>query len=268
VTEALLAGLLGLLIGSFLNVCIYRLPRDKSVVAPRSHCPNCEHLVAWYDNIPILSFVLLGGRCRKCRALISWRYPLVEVLTAVLFFGGVLMLGLTLSALKFCAFAAIQVALIFTDVEERILPDEFTLGGTAAGLAISAFVPLPASFFSMMSPESWSWRAVSVGEAIFSAVFLSVVLWGIGAAYYRIRGREGLGLGDVKMIAMIAAFLGLGGALITLAIGSVLGTVSGLAYIYIAGKDPKTYELPFGTFLGLAALIVSIQTGAATLAAY
>src|SRR4029077_9090137 len=125
--EAALAFLFGLLIGSFLNVCIYRLPRDLSVVRPRSHCPYCEHMIAGYDNIPLFSFLILRGKCRHCGAKIPWRYPLVELCTGVLFALVVAALGLTLPALKYCIYGAILIDLIATDLEERILPDEFTL---------------------------------------------------------------------------------------------------------------------------------------------
>ena len=134
--EACLALLFGLLIGSFLNVCIYRWPRDLSVVRPRSHCIACDKTIAWYDNVPLLSYALLRGRCRYCGARISWRYPVVELATGLLFFSFVLALGPTLAALKMCIFSAMLVALVFSDFEERILPDEFTLGGTVVGLII------------------------------------------------------------------------------------------------------------------------------------
>ena len=130
--EAALAGLFGLLIGSFLNVCIYRLPRDLSVVRPRSYCPQCEKPIAWFDNIPLVSYLMLGRRCRHCRQPIPVRYPIVEALTAVLFFVFVAALGPKLAALKFCLFAALLVGMIFSDFEELILPDEFTLGGCKA----------------------------------------------------------------------------------------------------------------------------------------
>ena len=259
--EALAAALFGLLIGSFLNVCIYRMPRDLSVVRPRSHCPECETPIAWYDNIPVLSWFLLRGRCRHCNSGIPWRYPAVELLTAAAFCGGVWMLGWTVAALKFCVFAAMQIALLFTDVEERILPDEFTIGGAVVGVAFAAFIRSPGGVLELLLPRDWSPRVVSMIDAAGGALILSLILWGIGAAYEKIRKREGLGLGDVKMVGMIAAFLGLGGALFTVVVGSVLGTVVGLGYILLARKDASTYELPFGSFLAVAALIVAIQTG-------
>src|SRR5437868_3257010 len=131
------AGLFGLLLGSFLNVCIYRFPRDLSVVMPRSFCPECEKPIAAYDNIPLLSYLLLGRKCRNCAAAIPWRYPTVELLTGAAFFFAVYKYGVTPIALKLAIFAAMQIALIFTDLEARILPDEFTLGGTLVGILLA-----------------------------------------------------------------------------------------------------------------------------------
>lgn len=255
--EAALAGLFGLLIGSFLNVCIYRLPRDLSVVQPRSFCPHCERTIAWYDNVPLLSYLLLRGHCRNCAAPIPFRYPLVELLTGILFFCAVYAIGPNLRAVKFCAFGAILVELIFSDLEERILPDEFTLGGALVGIAFAAFVPISGSVARVLFPsEHYGWL-VSVFESAFSAGFFAFVLWSVGALYARLRGREGLGLGDVKMVAMMGAFLGIQGVLLALIVGSTMGAVIGLLYIAIQRKDAATYELPFGTFLGVAALLVA-----------
>jgi leader peptidase (prepilin peptidase)/N-methyltransferase len=257
VIEALLAGLAGLLIGSFLNVCIYRLPRDLSVVSPRSFCPECDRGIAWFDNIPVLSYVLLRGRCRRCGARIPVRYLLVELLTGAAFFSSVWALGPTMAGLKFCVFGAIVITLVFSDLEERILPDEFTLGGVVAGLAIAAFVPLNWGIMRLLFMSVQNTRAISVAESAFAAAFCAGTLWLVGTLYQKIRHREGLGFGDVKMVAMIGAFLGLQGALLTLIVGSLLGAAVGLCYIWFTGKDASTYELPFGTFLGTAALGVA-----------
>jgi leader peptidase (prepilin peptidase)/N-methyltransferase len=258
IVEVLIATLAGLLIGSFLNVCIYRLPRDLSVVMPRSFCPECEKPIAWFDNIPLLSFALLRGRCRHCGQAIPLRYPIVELLTAAAFACAIWFLGVTAAGLKFCVFGAILATLVFSDLEERILPDEFTLGGTAAGLVFAAFVPLRWSILQLFLPLSTihNQRMISVGDALLSAAFCSGVLWAVGALYQKIRHREGLGLGDVKMVAMIGAFLGIEGALLTVIAASLLGAVMGLFFIWFTGKDASTYELPFGTFLGAAALVV------------
>jgi leader peptidase (prepilin peptidase)/N-methyltransferase len=256
---ALLAFLAGLLIGSFLNVCIYRLPRDLSVVTPsRSFCPECEKTIAWYDNIPLLSFLVLGGRCRQCKARIPVRYLLVELATGAAFAVCVAALGLSLPALKYSLYSAIMIALIASDLEERILPDEFTLGGTLVGLAIAPFVPLEHYFASMFIPFSWGERWQSLGESVFAALVGSGSIWLVGYLYEKLRHREGLGFGDVKMIAMIGAFVGLRLSLLTLILASVAGSVLGLAYIKLTRKDAATYELPFGSFLGLTALVVAL----------
>jgi leader peptidase (prepilin peptidase) / N-methyltransferase len=259
--EAILALAVGLLIGSFLNVCIYRLPRDRSVVTPRSFCPACDHTVAWYDNVPLLSFLVLRGRCRHCAKPISPRYPLVEALTGLLFFAIVFSHGLSAISLKLCAFAALIVGLVFSDLEERILPDEFTLGGTALGIAFAAVAPTEYSLFTLLLPQDWGRVWLSVIDAALSAAVASGILWLVGRAYHWWRHREGLGFGDVKMAAMIGAFLGLQGALLALILGSLLGSVLGLIYIFAARKDASTYELPFGTFLGAAALAFALLQG-------
>ena len=256
--ETALAALLGLLIGSFLNVCVFRLPRDLSVVRPRSFCPGCEKTIAWYDNIPVLSYILLRGRCRKCGERIPLRYPLVELATAAAFAVCVAAFGPSLQALKYSLFSAILITLIASDLEERILPDEFTLGGTLAGLVLAAFVPLGFEFAHLLLPQSLGPRWLSVGEAILGAVLSSASIWLVGAIFQKLRHREGLGLGDVKMIAMIGAFLGLKAALLTLIAASLFGAMAGLVYIFVTGKDASTYELPFGSFLGLAGLVVAM----------
>jgi leader peptidase (prepilin peptidase)/N-methyltransferase len=257
--EAILALLFGLLIGSFLNVCIYRWPRDLSVVKPRSHCTACEKTIAWYDNIPVASFLLLGGRCRQCGARISFRYPVVELATGLLFFYWVRTQGLSALAIKMCVFSALVVGLIFCDLEERILPDEMTKGGIVLGLVFAWFVKVDdfsgraLLWFVGVQPTD---KYGSLTEAAMGAALPAFFLWGGGWLYQKIRHREGLGLGDVKLIAMVGAFLGLHSALFTLILGSVTGSIVGYAYIKLTHQDASTYELPFGTFLGAAALAV------------
>ena len=259
--EACLALLFGLLIGSFLNVCVYRLPQDLSVVRPRSYCPACNHPITWYDNVPLLSYALLGGRCRHCRATISARYPVVELLTGVLFFVFVWRLGLSLPAVKFCLLSALLVGLTFSDLEARILPDEFTLGGTAAGLVLAWFLPVNddiAQVLLWLAGVRGNLHWASVAEALLGAIVPGLFLWFGGWLYFKLRHREGLGLGDVKLVAMAGAFLGLHGALLMLIAGSLAGSLIGYAYIRFTHKDPATYELPFGTFLGLAGIAVAL----------
>jgi leader peptidase (prepilin peptidase) / N-methyltransferase len=260
--EVVFAFMAGLIIGSFLNVCIYRMPRDLSVVRPRSFCPACEHPIAWYDNIPLLSYFLLRRRCRHCGQAIPVRYVIVEALTGLLFLIIVLALGATAGAAKLCLLVALLVGLTFADIEERILPDEFTLGGTLAGLALAWFVPIVDGIAHVALPAAgirWSARWVSVAESALGAALPMTLLWLAGFVYQKIRHKEGLGLGDVKMVAMIGAFLGLYPTLLTLILGSVAGSVIGFAYIHATKKDASSYELPLGAFLGAAGIFVALE---------
>jgi leader peptidase (prepilin peptidase)/N-methyltransferase len=259
--ESVIALVFGLLIGSFLNVCIHRWPRGRSVVRPRSHCVRCRKIIAWYDNIPVVSYLILRGRCRYCGRRISARYPTVEAATGLAFFWFVWRLGLTADAAKMCVLAAILIALVFSDLEKRILPDELTLGGTLIGLAFAAFVPLKdesANGLFWLMGLSLSGRVLWLATAAVGALVPAVFLWGGGWLYLKLRGREGLGLGDVKLMVMVGAFLGLQMALATLLYGSIAGSVISLLYIWIAKKDASSYQLPFGTFLGLAALGIAV----------
>jgi leader peptidase (prepilin peptidase)/N-methyltransferase len=258
----LIAGLFGLLIGSFLNVCIHRWPRDLSVVRPRSGCPSCDRLIAWYDNVPILSYLILGARCRHCQARIAWRYPAVEFLTALCFAWFASRYGLTPETAKYCIFAALLIGLIFSDLETLILPDEFNLGGLLIGLGFAPFVPVPDSTFALVSDIAGyplGPRAASLAEAAFGAALPAGTLWLLGWIFEKVRHKEGLGFGDVKMIAMVGAFLGLQGALVTVIVGSLAGSIIGLTYIKLTGKDPSTFPLPFATFLGAAALFAAVR---------
>ena len=259
--ESVMAFIAGLLIGSFLNVCIFRMPRDLSVMWPRSFCPECEHQIAWYDNVPILSYFVLRRRCRHCGKLIPARYLIVEILTAILFFAVVTALGLTLVAAKLCLLVALLVGLTFADLEERILPDEFTLGGTAVGLVLAWFIPvddvIAHAIFSLQRIDVDP-RWMSVGESLLGVLVPSGFLWLGGVIFEKVRHKPGLGLGDVKMIAMIGAFLGLRATLLTLIVGSIAGSVIGLIYIQLTKKDASSYELPFGTFLGFAGIFVAL----------
>jgi leader peptidase (prepilin peptidase)/N-methyltransferase len=255
---AALAFVAGLLIGSFLNVCIYRLPRDLSVVRPsRSFCPACEKTIAWYDNIPLFSYVLLGARCRQCRERISMRYPIVELATGVWFVASVEVLGVTGAAFRLCVLGAILIALVVSDFETQILPDEFTIGGAIVGLVFSLFVPMHPGVAQFLL-YGHGQQAISFGEAVLGAGFFSLMLWLLRWAYEKVRHREGLGLGDVKMVAMIGAFLGMQGVLLTIMVGSIVGSIVGLGFVLIARKSAATWELPFGSFLGVAGLAVAM----------
>lgn len=251
--------LLGLVIGSFLNVCILRIPADKSIVMPASSCPKCGKAIAPYDNIPVLSWLILGGKCRNCKVRISAMYPAVELLNGLLFLACYFAFGLTVEALKWAVFASLLVVLTITDLRERILPDEVNFFGLGAGLLFSFFTKpidgtalwLANRIFDFPPPD----MALSVADAILGAIVGSGLLWVVAEGYFRLRGREGMGLGDVKMMAAVGAFLGLKRTLMTVLAGSLLGSVIGILLISISKKG-RDYELPFGTFLGAGALLV------------
>ena len=253
------AALFGLVIGSFLNVCIVRIPERKSVVLPASACPKCGAAIKPWDNIPVVSWLLLGGKCRACKTPISWIYPVVELLTGALFWSCYFAFGLTTEALKWSIFSALMIVLIFTDMRERILPDVVNYSGFAAGLVLS-LVTKPSDgsalgianrLFAYPPPAP----VLSLADALLGAAIGSGLLWVVAEAYFRLRGREGMGLGDVKMMLMAGSFLGLERTLLTILAGSVLGSVLGLAFM-MAKRKGSDYELPFGTFLGMAAVLV------------
>lgn len=262
--------LLGLVIGSFLNVCILRIPREESVVLPSSHCPACNAPIKPYDNIPVVSWLLLGGRCRKCKAPISAQYPAVELLTGLLFLGCYLWFDLTVEFAKWAIFAALLVVLTITDIRERILPDKVNFLGLGLALALSLFTApvdgtaewLSRRLFDIPPPTPF----LSLGDALLGAAAASGLLWLVAEGYFRLRGREGMGLGDVKMMAMAGAFLGVQRALLTILVGSLLGSLIGAAIISV-GRKGSDFELPFGTFLGVAALLV-VFVGSPALAWY
>jgi leader peptidase (prepilin peptidase)/N-methyltransferase len=251
--------LFGLVIGSFLNVCILRIPGGKSIVLPASACPKCAAPIRPYDNIPVISYLLLHGKCRACKTPISPMYPLVESLTGLLFLACYLAFGLTIETLKWAVFSAIMIVLVFTDLRERLLPDLVNYTGLALGLALSFFTKptdgtalwLANHIFDFPPPAP----VLSFADAIFGAALGSSLLWLVSEAYFRLRGHEGMGLGDVKMMLMAGAFLGAKRTLLTIMAGSLLGSVLGVAVILARRKDAD-YELPFGTFLGMAALLV------------
>ena len=256
--EALLAALFGLIIGSFLNVCIHRMPRDESVVWPGSRCPVCRHAIAPFDNIPVLSWFLLGGCCRHCFTRIHWRYPLVEASTGALFALAILTWGPTPAAIKYMIFSALCLGMLFTDLETRLLPDEFTLGGLAAGLIFSVLVPQQNTFLAFFAPTLPA-PLLSMVDAAAGAAFGSGSFWLVAEAYARIRGREGLGFGDVKMVAMLGAFLGVTGAMAAILVGCVAGSVIGLVWIWYRKQPASQYELPFGSFLAAAGLLIAFR---------
>jgi leader peptidase (prepilin peptidase) / N-methyltransferase len=257
-TIAVFVFLFGLIIGSFLNVCISRLPAGKSVVRPRSRCPKCGKHIKPYDNIPVLSYFFLAGKCRNCKTKISPVYPAVELLTGLLFVACYFVFGNSLLTVKWAAFSAILVVLIFTDWRERILPDAVNFTGLAIALVISFFLRpedgtaawLANRIFEFPPPAP----AISFADALIGAAVGGGLLWLVGEGYFRLRGREGMGFGDVKMMLMAGAFLGLRRTILTILAGSLLGAILGAIFI-AASRKGSNYELPFGTFLGAAALL-------------
>jgi leader peptidase (prepilin peptidase)/N-methyltransferase len=253
--ELLTSMLAGLLIGSFLNVCISRLPADESVVRPRSRCPGCRKQIAGYDNIPVISYLLLGGRCRNCKQKISIRYPAIELLSALVSALVYLKFGLGVEWFVYFCFSAALIVLAFIDADHRILPDEITMNGIWIGIVLSLFFTVPSPVVSFLlrfaGMEAATPRVVSLIASVLGALVGGGLLWGVGAIYLRLRGVEGMGFGDVKMMAMVGAFLGAPLALLTIMVGALLGSIIGLAFMRFAGKS-RDYELPFGTFLSFA----------------
>ena len=279
---------LGLALGSFLNVCIYRLPRGMSVLNPRwSACPNCKQPIAFYDNVPVLSWLLLRGRCRKCKVPISPRYLLIEFLTTALFLACSWRFGMTLATLKYWTLAFLLLGLIFTDAETKLLPDRMTLTGLGLGIVFSLFVPvndLAAQFLPLSLPVSSdvSSRLLSLADSLLGAAVGASFIYGAGAIYLRARGIEGMGFGDVKLMAMIGSFLGVKLTVFTIFAASIAGSIFGVSTILMvwvkrtrrfverrhltlhdarqrAWHSAQTmyrhYEMPFGVFLGSMAML-------------
>ncbi|MBX6422292.1 A24 family peptidase [Thermosulfurimonas sp. F29] len=231
---------LGLILGSFLNVVIYRLPRGLSLVRPRSFCPRCKHQLRWYENIPLFSYLLQRGRCRSCGAPIDIRYPLVETLSGLLAFYFVSRYGIAPAAVGFYSFSFLLLAAAFIDLEHRIIPDEITLGGIPAGLIFSPWNPL-----------------AGPGEALLGALCGAGAFYLLGEYYLWIRKREGLGEGDYKFLAMIGAFLGPVNLIPVIFMASLWGVFGVLITgLFKKEKISGGLALPFGPFLSLGALSV------------
>jgi leader peptidase (prepilin peptidase)/N-methyltransferase len=277
--------LFGIVIGSFLNVCITRIPEEISIVSPGSRCPNCETPIKAYDNVPVFAWLWLRGKCRACGQAISPMYPLIELSTGLLFVAAFLEFGITQATVKWLFFTCLLIVLTVTDLRVRMLPDVVNWPGFAAGLLFSAFVPPDDAFARFLG--YWIFRtqisgyAAGILDGLLGAAFASFLLWGLAKAYKAARGHEGMGMGDVKMVAMIGAFLGLRGTFLTLLAGSLLGSVIGISVVvalYLGGwrsglakrahrrglgtvsglqwAIASQYQLPLGTFLGFGALAV------------
>jgi leader peptidase (prepilin peptidase) / N-methyltransferase len=230
------AFLLGSAVGSFLNVCIYRLPRDESLVLPCSHCPTCSHPIQFYDNIPIISYLLLRGRCRSCGMRISLQYPLVEALTASLS----LVLFLHYSLLEYAiyfVFASSLIVVAFIDLEHQIIPCVISIPGIVAGFLASFVLP-----------------RVTYMDSLLGILLGGGILYAVRQGYYLIKKTEGMGLGDVELLAMIGAFLGSKSVPVTIFTSAVLGSLVGLTIIGLKKKDLK-YAIPYGPFIVIGAFI-------------
>jgi len=231
------AFLFGAVVGSFLNVCICRLPEGKSVVSPPSACPVCGAGIRWYDNIPIVSYLLLRGRCRSCNVSISWRYPLVEAINGLLTLALFVRFGPSLTFLALFLFCSALVAITFIDFDHQIIPDVISLPGIVVGFAFSFFLP-------------WlGWRSSLIGIVAGGGI-----IWLIIELYYRLRKQEGMGGGDIKLLAMIGAFLGWRAILFTLFAASLVGSIIGVSLMFLQKKDGKL-AIPFGPYLAFGAVL-------------
>jgi len=278
----------GLAFGSFLNVCIYRLPLGLSVAYPGSACPQCKKAIAFYDNIPVLSWLILRGRCRNCKARISARYLVVELLNALLWLACYWYFGWTLSTLKYCVLSFLLLGLIYTDAETKLLPDKLTLPGLALGIGFSLVVPvndMASQFLPGMLNLPFSGdisaRLISVVDSLLGALIGASFIYGAGAIYLHWRKAEGMGFGDVKLMAMVGAFLGIKLTVFTIFTASLAGSLFGLATVFVVWLKRtqrfmkrlanaqqarrrawqsaqivyRNYQMPFGVFLGSMAIV-------------
>jgi leader peptidase (prepilin peptidase)/N-methyltransferase len=283
--------LFGIVIGSFLNVCISRIPEGISIISPASRCPRCKKPIKPYDNVPVLSWLILRGKCRNCHLPISSMYPIVEFITGALFVATYFtyrydfLVGYYLPILKCLAFLCLLLILIVTDLRVRLLPDVVNWFGFGLGLAFATRIP-PDSYLGVwIHYRHLPTMLIGVVNALFGAAFGSLLLLGAATLYKFVRKREGMGMGDVKMMAMVGAFLGVRGAFLTILLGTLLGSVVGLGLVsllYLFGWRRNVaerahrrglgsinalrwtlaaqYQLPLGTFLGIAALLVVFLT--------
>jgi len=265
----LVLALFGLVFGSFLNVCILRVPRRESIVSPGSHCPACGNSIRWHDNIPVLSYVLLRGRCRDCGKRISLLYPLVEILTAAVFLLEFARYGLTPEFIKNVLFAMLMIILIFTDFRERRIPHKITLFGMTIGLLLSIVIRVDDRPIGWILAH-WGFHPpaflLSLMGALAGALVGGGLFFLVGEAFYHLRHKEGLGFGDVMLMLVVGIFFGPPLTLMTVLLGSLLGTFIAIPLTMISSKF-RDYQWPYGSFLAIAALYASLG-GEALLRAY
>lgn len=225
------------MVGSFLNVCIYRMPRGESIVFPPSHCPGCGFRIPFYDNVPIISYLILRGKCRSCKAPISFQYPLVELINALLTMFLFMRFGPTFAFLVLFLFCSAMVVVTFIDLEHQIIPDSISLPGIVLGFIFSFFIP------------GFGWRNSLIGIAVGGGSLLLVAY-----GYQLIAKKEGMGGGDIKLLAMMGAFLGWKAVLFIIFVSSLIGSVIGITVMLIRGADSKL-AIPFGPFLAAGAVL-------------
>jgi leader peptidase (prepilin peptidase)/N-methyltransferase len=252
--------LFGLALGSFLNVCIFRLPAGESIITPRSHCPGCGKLIHWYDNIPLLSYIVLSAQCRNCHQRISPIYPAVEILTALVLVLCFRRFSLTPEFVKASVLAMLLIILIFTDLTERRIPHAVTMLGMGLGLVLSFVIPV--------DPRPVNWLLGRAGIFVagpFASLLGSIagacvgggLFYAVAEVFYRVTGKEGLGFGDVMMMLMVGTFFGVPLTLLTILVGSVLGTVVALP-LELSHTRLRHHAWPFGSFLGIGALLATL----------
>jgi len=263
--------LFGLLFGSFLNVCIIRLPHKQSIVLPRSHCPFCNHTIRWYDNIPLVSYALLRGRCRDCHARISPQYAIVEALTAVLLVATFRRFGLSPEFVKYSAFVMLLIVVIFTDLRERLIPHSVTIFGISLGVLLSLFIDVDSRPLGWLAERMGLFlpgAALSVLGALLGAIIGGGLFYAVGTAFFILGGRKKdyLGFGDVMLMIMVGTFLGAPLTLLTILLGSFAGSIVAVS-ITLAAPRFRNFQWPYGTFLGIAAVYTALD-GARLLEVY
>ncbi len=250
--KELIALIFGLHVGSFLNVCIYRLPRSESIVTPPSHCPKCNKKIEWFDNIPLISYILLGGKCRNCKTTISPRYFLVELLTGLLFVFLMMKFGLSFNFFIFAVFTCILIIVTFIDFDHFLIPDVLVLPGIVLGLAVSVknslLVDLSPLFFHVSYPLSAFLNSLTGAVLGFVSLLFIAVL---GEMLFK---KEAMGCGDLKLLAMLGAFLGWRNVFFTIFASSLVGSVIGIVLILLKRKGRWEY-IPYGPYLALAGII-------------